>query len=464
MKDFKLDRRDVLKGICLAGAGAGIFKPVFGGADANSLTAKPLRNDDFVMPTKPMTAVVLGAGNRGNVYAGYALANPQELKIVGVAEPLKYRNDRMAKAHGIEDKYRWDTWERAFEIPKFADVMIITMQDCMHYKPAMKALEMGYDVLLEKPIAQSWEQCSDILKSARKHNAIIGVGHVLRYTPYFRKIKEDVQSGRIGQIMNIELLEPVGYNHISHSYVRGPWRRVEDSNPILLAKSCHDLDIIRWLIDKPCKRVSSFGSLKWFKKENAPTGSTPRCTDGCRVEAECPWSSRKIYLRDRQWLSYLQLEQETDEQILKAIKEGPYGQCVFQCDNNVLDHQVVILDFDEQVTASFTMAMAKPHGGGRFIRVMGTKGEIVGDWENVMTTEFQSLKTETWSVAANSKITSGHGGGDYGLMRNFIQAVTRKDESLLTSNLEASMASHFIGFNAEQSRLTGKVVDLEDMI
>jgi predicted dehydrogenase len=325
----------------------------------------------------------------------------------------------------------------------------------------MKALEMGYDILLEKPIAQSWEQCHDILVAARKHNSIVGVGHVLRYSPYFRKIKEEVESGRIGKIVNIELIEPVGYDHIAHSYVRGPWRRVEDSNPILLAKSCHDLDIISWLIGKPCKRVSSFGALSWFKKENAPEGSTVRCTDGCLVESDCPWSSRKIYLEGRGWLTYLQLEEETDERILQAIKEGPYGRCVFKCDNNVLDHQVVIMDFEDQITASFTMAFTRPHGGGRFIRVMGTKGDIVGDWENVMTTDFLSLKTETWNVAANSEIKSGHGGGDDGLTRNFIQAVTRKDESLLTSNLEASMASHFIGFNAEKSRLTGKVIDLE---
>lgn len=458
MSNHKLNRRTMLKTMGLAAVGSTFLSHI--SCRGPGSPQEDFSNTDFVTPTRPLTAIVLGAGNRGNVYASYAQKSPKEIKIVGVAEPIARRNEHMAKTHGIEDKHRWVTWEHAFEIPKFADAVIITTPDHLHYGPAMKALKMGYDVLLEKPIAQSWQQCSNILSQARKYKRIVAVCHVLRYTPYFRKIKHEIDSGRIGQIMSVQLLEPVLHIHMAHSYVRGIWRKTAETNPMILAKSCHDLDILRWLTGKSCKRISSFGSLKLFKPENAPKGSTMRCTDGCRIEPQCPYSALRIYLQNKMYLSHLNLQDHSDKTILKALKEGQYGRCVYRCDNDVVDHQVAIMEFDEQITATFSME-AFTHYIGRRIKVFGTMGDIIGDWEKVITTDFRNSTTENWNVKENVPDTSGHGGGDDNLMRDFVQAVTRKDVSLLTSTLDASMESHLMGFMAEESRLSGKTLDVD---
>lgn len=225
---------------------------------------------------------------------------------------------------------------------------------------------------------------------------------------------------------------------------------------MILSKSCHDLDILRWLINKPCVRLASFGSLKYFKAENAPAGSPLRCTDGCPVESTCPWSAIKIYLKRDDWVRSLRLENYAPETILQALKTGPYGRCVFRCDNDVVDHQVVALEFAEQVTASFAMEAFTSYAGRR-TAVMGTLGDAVGDMQTLTVTDFRTNTKQVWDASAND---SGHGGGDFGLLRDFIQAVSQHNPALLTSTIEASMESHLMGFKAEESRLTGKVVNL----
>lgn len=409
--------------------------------------------------SKKVTAIVLGAGNRGNVYGNYALSYPEELDIVGVAEPIPIRQERFGDRHAIPADRRYVTWEHVFEQPKFADAVIITTPDHLHYGPAMQALAMGYDLLLEKPIAQRWEECKAILDLATANDRIVAVCHVLRYSPYYRKVKAVIDSGILGQVVSLQHLEPIQHVHMSHSFVRGNWRREADTNPIILAKSCHDLDMLRWWIGRSCERVASFGSLSWFRAENAPSGSTARCTDGCAVEAECPYSAKRIYYDQRTWLHHFDLpeaEPARGEAIMRELREGPYGRCVYRCDNDVADHQILSLEFAGGVTANFSME-AFTHYAGRRTRVMGSMGDLVGDERDLLITDFRGGEQEHWRVTDHVDLDSGHGGGDWGLVRDWLRAVDQQDPTQLTSTLAASMESHLMGFLAEKSRHEGTI-------
>jgi len=404
-------------------------------------------------PGRPVTAAIMGAGGRGRTYAAYAQAFPDELKIVGVAEPIPFRNDYLAGIHGIPAARRWDTWERAFEIPKFCDAIIITTPDHLHYGPALAALDKGYHLLLEKAIAQSWAECRDILALARKERAIVGICHVLRYTPYFRMMEHVVRAGRIGEVVSIQHLEPVEHIHMSHSFVRGNWRNSRESNPMLLSKSCHDLDILRWIAGRACTKVQSFGGLRLFREEMAPPGAPARCADGCPAEPSCPFSALEIYLRRKSWLGHKDTPGDDDASIVEWLGRTNYGRCVFRCDNDVVDHQVVNLEFGP-ITAAFSMEGLTSYGGRR-TRVTGTRGDIVGDESELQVFDFHARQRFVWTVRDHGRADSGHGGGDNGLVRDWVQAVSRGDESLLVTALEASMESHLIGFAAEDSRLAG---------
>ena len=317
-----------------------------------------LPSKESIKTTKTITAITLGAGDRGNIYGNYALAYPDQLDIVGVAEPMNIRNERYAAAHNIKDKYRFDTWEDVFERPKFADAIIITTPDVLHYGPCMKALEMGYDVLLEKPIAPTEKECKDILQLAQKTNRIVAVCHVLRYAPYFQKLHSLIQDGAIGKLVSLQHFEPIQHVHMSHSYVRGNWHDSKATTPIILAKSCHDLDIMRWLVDSPCEQVNAFGDLTWFKMENAPEGSTERCIDGCAVEKQCPYSAKRIYYDKQTWLHHFDLPENPDlhpEAIMEYLRTSNYGRCVYRMENDQPDHYTMNLKFKNGVTASFNM-------------------------------------------------------------------------------------------------------------
>jgi predicted dehydrogenase len=454
-------RRDMLKSLGLASVGLSIAK-----ISTANFTEKDYHYNylsEIPKPERKITAIVCGAGNRGNVYGGYALQHPDELDIVGVAEPIEIRRNRFSEKHEIDPKFTFYTWEQIFELPKFADAVIITTPDKLHYGPAMQALAMGYDLLLEKPIAQSWQQCKDILDLAEKNKRIVAVCHVLRYSPYYRKIKETIESGELGEIVSVQHMEPIQHEHMSHSYVRGNWRREEDNVPILLAKSCHDLDILRWWLDTKCEYINSFGSLKWFKEANAPEGAPLRCTDGCPVEAECPYSALKIYSRNRTYLHHFDLPDNKDEwdtAIMKNLKEGPYGRCVYHCDNDVPDHQIVSMQFANEITVNFNMeAFTEYHG--RRTRIMGSMGDLVGDETDLYIHNFKNDELTKWNVHENAKISSGHGGGDYGLVRDWLNAVSQQDSSLLTSTLAASMESHLMGFKAEESRHKKQVMKVD---
>lgn len=453
----KFSRRDALRLLGLSAA----VTTIPASLEARDEHGNPILlpdNKNYKKLDKPVTAIVCGAGNRGNVYGGYSLAYPDKLDIVGVAEPIAIRNERYAAKHAIKDENRFVTWEDVFKRPKFADAIIITTPDNLHYGPCMKALEMGYDVLLEKPISPSEKECRDILTLAKKTGRIVAVCHVLRYAPYFVKLRELIQSKAIGEVVSIQHMEPIEHIHMSHSYVRGNWHNSKQTTPIILAKSCHDLDILRWMIGKPSKSIHAFGDLSWFTKKNAPAGSTERCTDGCAVEGTCPYSALDIYYRKRSWNYVFDLPEDKDKQaayVLEQLKTTNYGRCVYRMDNDQPDHYVTNILFDDNVTASFSMEAFTSYGGRR-TRVMGSHGDIVGDMNSFTITNFKSGKTEEWK-----ETTDGHGGGDWRLAENWVQAVAQRNPALLTSTIDQSIESHVMGFMAEESRKTKKVMDIK---
>jgi hypothetical protein len=419
-------------------------------------------NKDFKPLDRPVTAITLGAGNRGNVYGGFAAAFPNQLDIIGVAEPRDFRNDKYAKLHKIEDKNRFKTWEDVFKRPKFADAIIISTPDNLHYAPCMKALEMGYDILLEKPIAPTEKECRDILALARKKGRIVAVCHVLRYAPYFVKMRELIKAGAIGEVISVQHLEPIEMTHMAHSYVRGNWHNSKETTPILLAKSCHDLDIIKWVIDKPCEEIIAMGDLKWFRKENAPAGSTDRCTSGCAVERECPYSAIKEYADKNKRLSVLDLPLDLKDPkakrdlIIEKLKTTNYGRCVYKMDNDQPDHYITSIRFKDGVTANFSMEAFASYGGRR-TRIFGSMGDMVGDMNELVVNDFKTGKATKFIPKAEDVEEykgSGHGGGDWLLARDFAQAVGNKNPKLLTSTIDESIESHLMGFMAEKSRKT----------
>lgn len=452
----KISRRRMLQMLGISAGAAALPVSSF----ANDENGNPILLPENSYPAldKPVTAIVCGAGNRGNVYGNFALSYPDKLDIVGVAEPIAIRNERYTKKHAIREENRFVTWEDVFKKPKFADAVIISTPDNLHYGPCMKALEMGYDVLLEKPISPSEKECRNILALAKKTGRIVAVCHVLRYAPYFVKLRELMQSGAIGEVVSMQHMEPIEHIHMSHSYVRGNWHNSKQTTPIILAKSCHDLDIMRWMIGKPCKSISAFGDLKWFTKKNAPAGSTERCTDGCRVEGECPYSALEIYYRKRQRNYVFDLPEDKDKQaeyVLQQLKTTNYGRCVYRMDNDQPDHYITNILFDDQVTASFSMEAFTSYEGRR-TRVMGSHGDIVGDMTAFTITNFKSGKKEEWK-----ETTDGHGGGDWRLVENWVQAVAQRNPALLTSTIDQSIESHIMGFMAEESRKQKKVMDIK---
>jgi predicted dehydrogenase len=451
----KWSRRELLKNLTLSASALPLSTLNF---DGDGRYISLLKDEHAFVPGKPISVITLGAGNRGNVYGNFSIKYPEKMDIVGVAEPNKIRQERYATKHNISTQNIFNTWEDVFKKPKFADAVIISTPDYLHFGPCIAALEKGYDILLEKPISPSEKECRQILALARKTGRIVAVCHVLRYSPYFKKLRELMHDGTIGEVVSMQHLEPIGNVHMSHSFVRGNWHNSAATNPIILAKSCHDLDIIKWMIDKPCKNIQAFGDLKWFKKENAPAGSTARCTDGCAAEATCPYSAIKIYHKDRQRLHVFDMPENNEqhsEHIMQKLRTTDYGRCVYRMDNDQPDHYIANMLFKDNVTASFSMEALTSYEGRR-TRVMGSKGDIVGDMESFVVTDFLTGKQTTWKQDE----TDMHGGGDWHLVEDWLVAIDKQNPSLLSSTIDASVESHLMGFAAEKSRKQLKVVSI----
>ncbi len=419
---------------------------------------------------KPVTIAIIGAGKRGEAYAAYAKRHPEELRVVAVAEPRALLRKRMADEHCIPPDACFESYEDLACHGKLADMVAICTQDRLHLAPVEALAPKGYAILLEKPLSPDPEECERIVECVKRHGCLFAVCHVLLYTDLTRELHSLLRKGAIGEIVSVQHLEPVGWWHQAHSFVRGNWRNEEESSFMLLAKSCHDIDWLRHIVGRPCRRVSSFGSLRHFKRSEKPAGASDRCwTCPDEVESGCPYSAKRIYHgnfgRDKvaDYLNDIITEGVgTWEAVEAALKSGPYGRCVYECDNDVVDHQTVMLEYEGPVTATFTMTAFTP-SMHRTARIFGTRGFIETDFVRIKVYDFLTEKEEVFDTrvaSGASTAASGHGGGDYHLMKAFVSAVATGDASGLWSGPDATLESHRTVFAAEESRKSGKVVDL----
>ncbi len=422
---------------------------------------------------KKVSFIVIGAGNRATAYSRYALSAPDKMEIVGVAEPVKARRESMRDQFHVPEENCFSDWSEILARPKMADAAIISTQDQMHYEPAMKAIALGYHLLLEKPISNRPEECVAIAKAAEEKGVHVIIGHVLRYAPFFTALRRIIDSGRIGKVVNIDHVEGVGDIHYSHSFVRGSWRREEDSAPMLLAKSCHDFDLLQWLVDKDFTRVQSFGSQTHFCKASKPEGAPKRCIEGCPHGQTCVYNAVKRYYDDKQnaWFrNAATMNPEfdyiaTDEEVERALRETPYGYCVYDSDNTVVDHQTVNMEFEGGVLVTFTMSPF--NRGGRRIHVMGTEGEVYGDAGvgDLTIFTYQNRKTvveKSSDIVQDETILGGHGGGDSRLIKALCELIATGKTSVSYCSAMTSARNHLAVFAAEESRHTGTVVDVTE--
>lgn len=425
------------------------------------------------MSPKKIKVALAGLGSRGkDTYAPTAKLFPDKMEIVAIADIDPAKVAEVAKEYQIPADKCFSSAEELIAQDKLADVMFITTQDKQHVGQAIPALRKGYDLLLEKPISPDLNECREIVRVANECHRKVIVCHVLRYTPIYSTLKGILDSGRIGDVVSVMSIENVGYWHQAHSFVRGNWRNSNTTSPMILQKCCHDMDLLLWLTGKTCESVSSFGSTYLFKPEKAPEGAAHRCMDGCKAKDNCPYDAEKIYIKNKrigvenghtEWpLDVLTLH-PTVESITEAIKTGPYGRCVYYCDNNVVDHQVVNMKMTDGSTISHTMC-GFTGTGSRYAKFMGTMGEILADMtENtIKITEF-GKDTETIDVTKLATDFSGHGGGDNRMVEEFMDMLLNDSgPTVRTTSLDQSVESHYCALAAEESRVNGgKVVYLD---
>ncbi|MFX1477135.1 MAG: Gfo/Idh/MocA family protein [Promethearchaeota archaeon] len=467
----------------------------------------------------PLTALLMGAGNRGmTTYGEYSLIHPDKLKIIAIAEPIKFRRENFAKLHGIPADNCYESWEQLLEKPKFADICIISTQDQMHIEPTLMALEKNYDILLEKPMAHTLEGCAKIVKKAEETGRILGIAHVLRYTGFFYTIHRVIQTGELGEIINISHRENVSWYHMAHSFVRGNWGNTKQSSPMILAKCCHDLDLLFWLVGSYPKSISSFGSLKHFRKENSPVNAPEFCIEGCPIEDTCLYYAPRIYvdiipiahelmksniklykilanlrLKHQKLLKGLshiikplrtlidyrdwpveplysgRVEEMSEDYSKKTklniLKSSPYGRCVYHCDNDVVDHQVVNIEFKDGITANLTM-----HGfserEGRTLRIDGTKATLIGlfhsSGEKITLYDHLSGTEKVIYSQKFSPQAAGHGGGDFLFITAYLNSIIDRSKFDLLTSAKESLESHLMAFAADEARLKNEVIDMEE--
>jgi len=411
-----------------------------------------------------VTAIVIGCGNRGENYSNFGRDFPERLKIVAVVEPLKHRRDKIGDWHKVPSENRFSHWEELKDSRKLADVAIICTQDKDHMAPAVQMAGQGYHLLLEKPMAVTEQDCKTITEACQRNGVMLAVCHVLRYYPPCAKIKEILDNGELGEVMSINHVENIGYWHFAHSFVRGNWRNEGESTFSLLAKCCHDVDLIYyWMGGKEVVNISSFGSLQHFKKEKKPLLATDRCLT-CPLTKSCPYSAERIYLTEpvfKQWPNSVVCDIEDDPReypkvLRKTLESSPYGRCVYDSDNDVCDTQMVNFMFENGAVANLTMTAFSAEIT-RHTRITGSLGELVWDGSS-QGIKVYSFKTEEWksisadAVVPNNVLTRGHGGADYFLVDSFVKAVARNDPSLIKSGGEESLKTHMLVFKAEESR------------
>lgn len=404
------------------------------------------------------TVVIFGYGQRGFIYGEYIRQFPEKYEVNAIIENNEERF--LLAKKDFKDIPIFKNHNDFLKQNIKADLVIVSTQDQSHKEHAIIMMEHGYDLLLEKPIAPNKQDCLDIYKTSINCNRRVFVCHVLRYSPFYSSIKQDLDSGILGRIIAINATENVGYYHYAHSFVRGPWRNEKQSSPFILAKCCHDMDIIRYLIDKKCVSVSSYGKLTYFKEENAPKGSAKYCSD-CQIE-DCPFKAQKIYLSEngRFFANYFTTKVQSKNDVLEALKKSDYDRCVFKSDNDVVDHQATLLTFEDGTVANH-LVTAFSNEIYRDIKIHGTKGELVGKMEdNSYTIKLFNGKTIERDIDL-SKINVGkHNGSDFYMMEELFKELNGVKGKGITY-LGVSIESHLMCFAAEESRLSnGQMVKL----
>jgi predicted dehydrogenase len=415
---------------------------------------------------------MIGAGGRGYFsYGPYALQHPDELDFIAVAEPHDERRRRFAEDHDIPPERQFRRWEDLYAQGRMADALLNCTLDRMHLDSTLPALEQGYDVLLEKPMSNTLAGNVKLVQTAEKHGRLLMICHVLRYTAFFSTLHDILASGRLGEIITVEHRENVVFWHMAHSFVRGNWRNSQLESPMILAKCCHDLDILYWNLG-PVTRLNSFGSLIHYRPENAPSGATKRCTDGCPVADDCPWYAPRLYLRDDDYAGWpiSAVSEDTSREALRhALETGPYGRCVYHCDNDVVDHQTVNMEFESGATGVLFMH-GHSHAENRTMRYDGTRATLRGRFgyghgDTVEIHDHLTGRVEEIDIEAGA---SGHGGGDEGIMAAFVRALrdpstamTTAGSTTLTTSRE-SLESHLMAYAAEEARVEGTILHMGD--
>lgn len=419
---------------------------------------------------KQLTLALVGCGDRGSCYMKYVDENPKKFKLVAIADPLESKRAYFKEKYNVPEENCYDDYKVLLSRDRLADIVMICTQDKMHFEPAMMAIEKGYDILLEKPISPNPEECFAITKAANEKGVKVIVCHVLRYTPFYKAVKKFIDEGDLGRLMNINHTEGVGNVHMSHSYVRGPWRREEDASSMILAKCCHDTDLLQWFASEPCTKVQSFGTRSYFRADKAPEGAPDRCTDGCPYKDTCYYYAPALYKLLTTEVQHFKAVvaghfNPTDEEVESALKTGPYGRCVFKCDNDVVDHQVATFTFGNDLIATLTMSAFNK--GGRVTTFMGTKGELRADMEKNKL-EFYSFEDHKVTLIYNPEealdqtIAGGHGGGDSGIMADLYDYIALNKPSTSISGISSSSMSFLMCFAAEESRKTNTVIDMDE--
>lgn len=418
----------------------------------------------------PITFAIAGFGDRGSTYASMQDLFPDQMKVVAVADLDPAKVEKARKRYDLPPDRCFSSAEEMLERSKLAEVLVVATMDRQHVDHAIPALRKGYHILLEKPVSPELSRCRELLEVARECHGQVIVCHVLRYTAFYNQLKELIDSGRIGNVVSVCANENVGYWHQAHSFVRGNWRNSKETSPMILQKSCHDMDIFTWLLGKRCRSVSSFGGTWLFRPERALEGAALRCLDGCQVKEACPFDAEKIYItspktgraRGDSWITSVLSVENTVESTYRALREGPYGRCVYQCDNDVVDHQQTNLLLEDGSTVSFTMC-AFTENCYRTFKAMGTQGEIEADTRsNLIHIRVFGQPEEVIDVGRLAGDLKGHGGGDSGIIRDFLELLRGGVLNGRTTTLENSMESHFIALAAEESRLHGgRVVEME---
>jgi predicted dehydrogenase len=417
----------------------------------------------------PIQAIVFGAGGRGMAYGKFALQYPDEMQVIGVAEPDISRASRYATQHDLAPSACFPDWQTLMaqypHQPNGAakNVLINCTMDRLHMDSTLAALDAGYDVLLEKPMSPVLHENIRLVQVAEQKGRLLQICHVLRYSPFWQTLREIVQSGRLGRIISVEHRENLVFWHMSHSFVRGNWRNEATAGPMILAKCCHDFDILYWILRQPVVWLNSFGSLTHFRPENAPEGAPPRCTDGCPAAEVCKYYAPRLYAKDIDGFPWNALTlTPTSEARMEALKTGWYGRCVYHCDNDVVDHQTVNMELVDGTTVTLTM-----NGQGdeecRTMRWDGTKATLYGKFlaGNYQISIHDHLTGEIEHVPIIERDNSGHGGGDFGIVRSFLNAVQgRPDDSVTTAR--ESLESHLLAFAAEEARLNHSIIYMPD--